>query len=302
VATPGPITILLPERRRFAGQPLATETARRLGRGDRLPDGGSGERAQLLRHFDILPRDWPMAAITRDADVGDAGEGAWLRADPVYMAADATGARLQAWGTLELGAEEAAEFVTALRPLFGEAGMALSAPVPERWYLALARGAPVPEFVDPAQALGDDLLKMLPAGLEGRRWRTLFNEAQVLLHQHPRNAARIAAGRLPVNGLWFWGGGRLPDAVRCIAATVLSEDPELLALQRLAQADASSQRAGSLLDLRRQRDWKKVEKVLAETGSEGIEVELDFADGARWQLARRQGWRFWRRPLTALGG
>ncbi len=302
MASAGPMIVLLPERRRFAGQPLSAEAARRLGRGDRLPDGEAGERAQLMRHFDILPRDWPMAAITRDADVGDAGELSWLRADPVHVSADATGARLQAWGTLGLEAEETAEFLAVLRPLFGDAGMSLTAPAQERWYLELPRGAPLPEFADPAQALGDDLLKMLPAGLEGRRWRSLFNEAQVLLHQHPRNAARTAKGLLPVNGLWFWGGGGLPDAVHCAATTVLSEDPEVLALARLGEAHAGRERADSLLDLRRQRDWKKVEAVLAETGREGIELELDFADGARWKLGRGQGWRFWRRPLAGLEG
>lgn len=300
MANTGPMIVLLPERRRFAGQPLSAEAGRRLGRGERLSDGESGERAQLMRHFDILPRDWPMAAITRDADAGDGGEGAWLRADPVHVSADASGARLQAWGTLDLEPEESAEFVAALRPMFGEAGMPLSAPVPEHWYLALPRGTPVPEFVDPATALGDDLLKMLPAGMEGRRWRALFNEAQVQLHHHPRNAARVAKGLLPVNGLWFWGAGALPDAVHGAALTVLSEDPEVRALARLAEAHPGRHRAASLLDLRRQRDWKKVEAVMAETGREGIELELDFADGARWRLGRGQGWRFWRRPLTGL--
>ena len=294
--------LLLPERRRFAGQPLSAQTAVRLARGDRLPDGEAGERAQLERHFQLLPRDWPMAAITRDADAGDAGEGTWLRADPVHVLVDATGARLQAWGNLGLEADEAAEFVAALRPLFGDAGMALGAPAAERWYLGLARGAPVPEFVEPAAALGHDLLAMLPAGFEGRRWRALFNEAQVLLHQHPRNAARVAAGRLPVNALWFWGGGVLPDEVRCAAATVLSEDAELLALARLAAAHKDAATADSLLDLRRQRDWKKVEAVLADAHREGMAVQLDFSDGARWQLARGQGWRFWRRPLAGLEG
>ena len=98
------------------------------------------------------------------------------------------------------------------------------------------------------------------------------------------------------------GAGVLPDAVHSDAVTVLSEDPEVRALARLAEAHPGRQRrADSLLDLRRQRDWKKVEAVLADTGREGIEVELDFADGARWKLGRGQSWRFWRGPLTALG-
>lgn len=298
--------LLLPERRRFAGQALGIEAARRLGRGDRLADGAPGERAQLLRHFELLPRGWPMAAITRDHDAGDAGNGAWLRADPVYLRADANGARLQGWGTLGLDVGESEEFLAALRPMFGDAGFALSAPTPERWYLSLATGAPVPQFTDPADAIGGELLSMLPAGPEGRRWRQLFNEAQVLLHQHPRNAARQAAGLAPVNGLWFWGAGPLPDAVRCRAGAVLGDDPELVALARLAGIEAGRSQAGqadahappALVDLRRQRDWSKVERIIAEAGSRPGELVLDFADGARWRLQARQRWRFWRTQLT----
>ena len=169
--------LLLPERRRFPQTPPAL--AAMLGRGDRLAAGERGERAQLLRHFDILPRGWPMAAITRDFDAGDAGERTWLRADPVFVQAEMAGARLNSWGRLGLDAQEAAELLAVLRPVFGEAGMALDAPVPERWYLALPPGAPLPEFAAPADALGGDLLSLLPQGPEGRRWRALFNEAQV---------------------------------------------------------------------------------------------------------------------------
>ena len=40
--------------------------------------------------------------------------------------------------------------------------------------------------------------------------RMLLNEVQVLLHQHPLNAARQTRGLPPVNSVWFWGAGRLP--------------------------------------------------------------------------------------------
>ena len=55
--------LLLPERRRF--QAATPVLAKLLGRGNRLADAGEGERAQLLRHFRLLPAGWPMAAITR---------------------------------------------------------------------------------------------------------------------------------------------------------------------------------------------------------------------------------------------
>ncbi|HSC98716.1 MAG TPA: hypothetical protein VLI21_07425, partial [Casimicrobiaceae bacterium] len=33
------------------------------------------------------------------------------------------------------------------------------------------------------------------------------NEIQMLLHEHPVNAAREARSEPPVTGIWFWGGG-----------------------------------------------------------------------------------------------
>jgi hypothetical protein len=241
-----------------------------------------------------------MAALTRELDAGDAGRGAWLRADPVYVRADANGAHLQAWGSLGLAHDECAELVAALRPLFGDAGMALDAPAPGRWYLSLAAGAPLAAFVDPVEAIGGELLAMQPAGPQGRRWRQLFNEAQVILHHHPRNALRIGAGQPPVNALWFWGGGSRPERVDCAAASVLSADAELLALAKAAGIPAGSAMPGGLVDLRGVRDWTRVERVLEDAMREHASVTLDFADGARWRLERRQAWRFWRRRLSGV--
>ena len=64
------------------------------------------------------------------------------------------------------------------------------------------------------------------------------------MHNHPRNAERVAAGKVPVNSLWFWGGGVLPDSVTCRAECVISEDDELLALAR--RAGASLVRSGDV--------------------------------------------------------
>jgi hypothetical protein len=285
--------LLLPERRRLPVAPPAL--AKLLGRGDRLADAEAGERAQLLRHFQCVPAGWPMAAITRQFDAGDAGEHCWLRADPAYAQVEANGARLHSVGSLGLAREEADDFLAVLRPVFGEAGMALDAPAPERWYLSLAAGSPLPAFADPVAALGGDLFSLLPAGPEGRRWRALFTEAQVLLHQHPRNAARLAQGKPPCNALWFWGAGRLPQAVRSDTRAVLSSDVELLALARLAGiAGAQEVAAGALVDLRHLRDPERLQTLLCDALREGYEPQLDFADGARWRLREAQRWRFWR--------
>jgi hypothetical protein len=289
--------LLLPERRRFSATPAAL--AGLLGRGDLLPVAEAGERAQLLRHFRVLPAGWPMAAITRAFDAGDAAGRAWLRADPAFVQVEATGARLHAVSNLNVSREEADDFLALLRPVFGEAGLALDAPSPERWYLALSPGAPLPEFVDPSAAIGADLFECLPGGPEGRRWRALFNEAQVLLHQHPRNRSRAASGLLPVNAVWPWGGGVLPHAVQSDARALLSHDVELAALAAISGLERTQEpKAGTLVDLRQLRDAQRLQALLLDALGEGLEPLLDFADGARWQLRAAQRWRFWRKART----
>lgn len=307
-------TLLLPSRARFAGQALPSEIARTLGRGDRSQVGEPGERAQLLRHFELLPRAWPVAALTRELDAGDAPLSAWLRADPVYVRPDINGARLLAHDqAMQLGRDDIEALLPALRPLFGDTGFTIDAPVPTRWYLRLPREAKLPAFAAPADALGADLFEHLPEGPEGRRWRALLSEAQVVLHNHPHNAVRIAAGKPPVNSLWFWGGGILPDHVRASLASVHSDDTTLLALASAARVQAAPLTAvfaliaaGTLHDLRAMRsvaaltnDWLAPALAAVQRG-ELQYLRLDFEDGIGFAIEKRQRWRFWRKPLAAL--
>jgi len=275
--------------------------ARALARADRMPDAGPGEQAQLQRWFELLPRGWPMAAITRQRDAGDAVLHTWLRADPAYVRPDMTGARVLAIGELGLSADEAQALSGALRPLFGDAGFPISSPHPARWYLALPAEARLPAFAAPESVLGDDLFLHLPDGPEGRRWRSLLNEAQILLHNHPVNAARITAGRVPANSLCFWGAGRLPDQVRARLGTVHSDEAQLASLPQRASAGAAANE-GELIDRRDRRDWTAVEAELAPrlAAIDAAGLVLDFADGAGWWLRAGQGWRVWRKPLAAL--
>jgi hypothetical protein len=314
------LTLLLPPRSRFDGQPLPAGLGKALGRGDRLPDGQGGWRAQLQRHIGVLPRGWPVAAVTRQLDAGDAALNAWLRADPAHVRADIGTGRMLACGDLDLSLEEAQDFLRPLMPLFGDAGYPISAPVPDRWYLMLPREARLPPFAEPEDVLGDDLCDHLPAGDGGRRWRALLNEAQVILHNHPRNAGRVAAGKLPVNSLWFWGGGVLPDHVELAATAVFTREAQLAGFARLAGvraaalpaafaalADVAGDVAGEVLvDLRGQRDLAALERdwlapAQRALGKAVSELVLDFADGAAWRLTGGQRWRIWRRPATLAG-
>ncbi len=305
------LTLLLPDPVRLRGGIAAAPAlARLLGRADCVADRPGGE-SQLLRHIDLLPRRLPVAAITRTLDAEDAMHGAWLRADPVHLRADMVSGRLLAHGpALQLGADEAQALLKPLKPLFGDEGFPISAPVPDRWYLSLPTGTELPEFSTPEQALGDDLHAHLPAGDCGRRWRRLLSEAQVLLHNHPLNAARAAAGKPTINSVWFWGGGALPDRL-LLAGNVWSDDPLLQGSAKLAGRDASTLAhlvdgqpgAGDLVDLRSLRDvaqldapwlpWAIEQLARPQIGS----ICFDFADGRQFVYRPSHRWRFWRRPL-----
>lgn len=305
-----PATLLLPPRASFGAQRLAPSIARAIGQADRLLLQGT----QRARIFDVLPRGWPLAAVTRQRDAGDAQISAWLRADPAHVRPDINGARLLAYGSaLELSAQDCEELLRPLRPLYGDAGFHLDAPLPSRWYLRLPREAKLPTFTDPEDALGADLFEHLPEGPEGRRWRALLSETQVVLHNHPLNARRAAQGRAPVNSLWFWGASVLPDHVRSPFAVVHSDDDGFQAFAAAAGIKAAALpprlQAGEgaqVFDLRRERDLAALQSnwiaPLLEAMRSGClrEATLDFDDGTGFILRAGQRWRFWRRPVARL--
>lgn len=309
------LTLLLPAAARFGAQRLQDRGLQRaLGRADSDKSGEEGEDAQLLRHFDVLPRRLPIAALTRQLDAGDAAGACWLRADPAHVRADVNGARLIGIGPmLGVGQEDVDALMPALKPLFGDAGVPIEATAPDRWYIRLPSGAGTPSFASPAQALGEDLTDHLTGGdSDARRWRTLLSEAQIVLHNHPWNERRAARNLPRINGLWFWGGGELPDHVSTRFERVYSDDPSLLALAAVASsgkplpATLPALTGGSLVDLRGERDLRRVEQdwllpALQGAGKGAISrLALDLEDGRRWEIARRQRWRFWRRPVVSF--
>lgn len=307
-------TLLLPAAERFGQQRLGDAAAQALGRADRRAAGEAGRRAQLLRHFELTPRRWPIAALARQADAGDAAGSAWLRADPVYIRPDINGARLLAFGeAMALTDADRTALLPALRPLFGDAGLPLDAPTPAHWYLRLSPETKTPAFADPSEALGEDVFEHMPEGVDGRRWRTLLSEAQVLLHNHPWNARRAEQGKSPINSLWLWGSGMLPDAVRTSHAILYSDDESARAIAQPAciieplPARFVNVSDNPVFDLQGERDLTRLQHDWLLPGLAAVRggaldlLELDGEDGRVFRMSRGQRWRFWRKPLRRFG-
>ncbi|MHA6203334.1 phosphoglycerate mutase [Dyella soli] len=295
-----PLELWLPDLARFdAGHPLRAL----LRKADRLDGGARGYLGGLADRF-ALPEGLPAAALRREMMVGDAAGSRWLCADPAWVQPDLNGVRLLACGRMQLGMEEAQALAGPLKPVFEEAGMLLEVSSPDHWHVRLPDDAPLPAFAAPEQALGEDLFEHLPQGADGRRWRVILNEVQVLLHQHPANAERRARGLPPINSLWLWGGGRLPGAVQTPLGGVIGDDVLLCALAKHAgiavlprsAAAVKTAMAGWLLDL---QDLPVDE--IATTWWPGIQalaqrqaLQLSFASGERWLHRPWHRWRFWR--------
>jgi len=303
----GELTLLLPDRERLMANAGHGILGTWLARGDRLADAAPGRDVMLRECFEFTGTEIPVAALTRSLDAADAGSALWLRADPSWVVADAVTLRLLACGDMQLSTDDCIALARPLKPLFGDAGFLLEPVTPARWYLRCPSGAQLPAFSSPQAALGDDIARHLPEGGAGRRWRHLLNEAQVILHNHPLNAERVRRGAAPVNSLWIWGAGMLPDWVRTTHGFVVSGDEIVHALSRLAEipvgpslADALPTAAAGtriLMDLDRTALADEWQEAVQGTLNDRVitEVRLNFASGERYCYRHRHRWRFWRK-------
>ena len=286
------LTLLLPELSRVGKSAVL---ARWLARGDRLAQTKPGRETQLRECFEFIGSALPVAALTRSLDAADAAGPVWLRADPAYAMADAVTGRLMACGDLGLAQVESDELARALRPLFGDAGFPLEATKPSRWYLRCPADARLPHFASPEAALGDDLTRHLPTGDNERQWRHLFNEVQVILHNHPVNARRVQRGMMPANTLWFWGAGKLPEWVRAAYTRIASTDPVTVGLAKLAKIPLVEQRTALSELAADEAVLIDADAVPDLAPAKFKTIDLRFASGERVRFKAWHQLRFWRR-------
>jgi len=200
-----------------------------LARGRRARHAGASTEDWLARAFG-LEGPLPAGALSAHALGAPAGEGHWLRADPVHLKADRELVLLLPGACFEIAQAEADALCVELNRLFAPQ-FEVRALAPDLWALRAA------------QAMAADARSPLAvAGAEGgaqlpdRKLRTLLAELQMALYQHAANTAREARGAPVVNSVWLWGAGALPDARQLAAPwhSLSATDPAALGLARLA--------------------------------------------------------------------
>ena len=305
----------------FTSPTAPASLQRLLTRADHLPGGADGATERLFALFGIVAEtgcDLPVAAVTRVADMGVVDREWWVRADPVHLAPSRDGLVLS--DDLNLSQDEADRLAAELGESLAVDGWLLKAPRPQRWYL---KPPAEPRIATTALSavVGRDVRAYLPKGPDGKTWHTHLNEIQILLHTSPVNAAREARGLLPANSVWFWGGGRLPQAGAVRWAQLWSNEPLAQGLARLTGVNsrpvplnAAQLLGGStvgaqllVLELSTQTDtdalqaladnWLLPLRAAVHAGALGS-LELISASGPLFQYRKLHRWRFWRRKHT----
>ena len=298
-----------------------------LARGTLRDAPPEGLEAALCEALGVArQQDWPIAPLTLAAEGEAPGDAWWLRADPVHLRVMRDRIVLAGSETLALTREEADALAASIGQHFG-AEFTPRPCHPQRWYL---RVDPAPDLrtTPLSVAIGRDIDPLLPQGADAMTFRTRLNELQMLLHDHPVNAAREARGEPAVNSLWLWGGGRVP-ALKCDPPSVHARHAATLALAASCGArtntlpgQLSAQLLGTqgvvvldtlaesgqvgdawgwreaMRDL--ERDWfAPLQSLLRKAGPHGVRL-LDPDHGKALHLTAGDAWRVWRRPRSLL--
>lgn len=275
----------------------------------------------LQRQPHIAP---PFAALALLGEGKQPERHWWLRADPVHLVPDLQRLRLAEPSHLNISRDDAQALTREVSALFEESGVTLHCAHPARWYLALDED-PAIATKHWSEAVSGSAESLLPTGPGSAHWRRLMTEAQMLLHASQANVSRESRGLAPVNALWIWGAGRLPEPNRTLPPTaVCTSDPLLLGLARLhgsremtAPCDFTpTETHGATVVVRDDRcagparcgdaqTWQielaKLEAQLFRPALQALRsgalsaLTIDALSGKVYQVARRDLRRFWRR-------
>lgn len=282
----------------------------------------------------------PYAALRRLGETGNALETErthWLCADPVHLRLMQERIVLADSRQFGIELDEAQTLASALNEHLGDV-CHFHVGAADRWYLQVKETALQIVLDTPplSAATGRNVERLLPETLEARPLRKLHTEAQMLLHTHPVNTAREAAGRMPINSLWFWGAGVLParkDDDSCRFDGVWSVNPLAVGLARAAgvkahpapialanllehaapesehlvvledllapvQYENGEDYRAALIDLEH-RWFAPLRAALMSGKIKHLTIAAPTAYALlHWESRRSDQWKFWRRPQT----
>ncbi|HNP34646.1 MAG TPA: hypothetical protein PKK10_02225 [Woeseiaceae bacterium] len=256
-----------------------------------------------------------LAALRLWGQTGDR-PAAWMAAaDPVYLEPRRDDLVLHALDHAHLGAGELRDLFDHLQTVLGPDGSSGFARVGYRGYLNVAEPIATAEL-SAATIDGRSPDSYLPAGINAAGQRKILSEIEMALHEQVVNVAREAAGRVPVNSLWIWGGGTAPLQVADPHPPLFSDDALLLGYWSSKTAHTESwpgtiaaclaaSVAGFVAVVPDDAGDASLPELLRELKSalrsgRLSKLTLLFRDGVRADVRRAYALRVWRRHNTLL--
>ncbi len=166
-------------------------------------------------------------------------DGAWMFAEPINLSPERDWLKLAPARMLSVTAEESKQLIAALNQHFPELGLHFHNSHPDRWYVSCAEKE-IPVTTPAYAASLGPLIECQPKSKGSINWRSLQNETQMLFHNHRVNQQREAEGKPTINGVWFWGGGAMPQLNRPSIDCLLSDIPFALELAKQTNLVAKS--------------------------------------------------------------
>lgn len=308
-----------------------------------LPGIGHAGRFGARRALPHGWRDWLAAFLGRNDLVGVAparvaaallqGEVRgtdWLAA-PVHLSAGLSQVHLDHRGLLRLAPQELALLAAAFAAEFGGSGLQLT-PLPSGDFLLRAEALAAVATIEPARCAGGEIAPALPRGREAAALRRTAAEIEMWLHGQGVNAARSAAGELPLNALWLWGAmgvsGALARRQHPAGRAAFGEDAYLYGLWHLQGAacqglpahygEIPHGGAGAILALSvadelrktmrttfqealRALDERFIDPALRQLRRGSLERLTLIANDTALQVRRYSALKLWRRARVGLG-
>lgn len=184
-------------------------------------------------------QDWPIASVMLQAEQREELKNSkdyWIRADPVHLRVEQNHIMLADSHAFDITMEEAEQYTHDLNQHLQQDGLSLLPVKPDCWYMRVKQ-PPKASTHTLNQVVCENINYFLPTGEEHIIWHNLFNEAQMILHEHPLNQVREEREQLAINSIWLWGGGVLPEAATSRYTKIWSDDDLSRALAGMSGTD-----------------------------------------------------------------
>ena len=272
--------------------------------------------ARVLSAIRLSPVEEGLAALRLWGQTGDRPNVWVAAADPVHLEARLDHLCLYALKGAQWPGSDLRAIFDFLQKSLGDDTSFAFVRIGKFGYLR-GDGAMATAMMSAAVIDGQEPDAFMPSGESAAGYHRLSGEMQMCLHDHEINLRREAQGLMPVNAVWFWGGGKAPQKRVQKLPPLFGDDPLFkgywesctgvtepwpgnfarcldIAIKDLVVVTPASSKGGDLLAA-----YFEELRELLKTGRLNKLVLL-FRDGLTAEVGRFDAFRLWRRLSELL--